>query len=315
MDGKFLPKKIFSLTTLVLLGGFFSLGLSVFLGITGEFFPGLLIQGILCLVLAIPAMLLNHGAYIRVEADSIHAKFNWFGKLDCRLDEVAFVSAGINTLTILMKDGRRYLLGELSNSFDLASAIRKNIFAPETKSPDRIRKELTQMQATQQRLLYTLIGGSVLLFVNIFITVLLTGGRDIAEFGKPDWVIFGIMCFAELITAVFLFRAAIRYGKRKLFLNHLHYRLRSALIASPPLPSNNVRKVYTDEYCTGRVCVCGYPNDESVYYDVQIFTNADCLTTTRTSEVFDTMDDLLEDAYLNDLFPKLIDITPAFIPQ
>jgi hypothetical protein len=46
----------------------------------------------------------------------------------------------------------------------------------------------------------------------------------------------------------------------------LHHRLCGAVIASYPLPSNHIAGIYTDDHYSGRIVVCGFPNDESVFY-------------------------------------------------
>lgn len=87
-------------------------------------------------------------------------------------------------------------------------------------------------------------------------------------------------------------------------IEQLKYRLCGAIIATYPLPTNNTTAVYTDENHTGRIVVCGFPNDESVYYCVQEIVGNFELETVHTSEIYDSIDELPVDA-----FSALIDIT------
>ena len=87
----------------------------------------------------------------------------------------------------------------------------------------------------------------------------------------------------------------------------LIYRLRGAIIASQPLPASKTTAVYTDEDFSGRIVVCGFPKDESVYYCVQEINGSFELETVHTSEVFDSADKLPKDK-----FSPLMDITGCF---
>lgn len=308
MDGIFIRKKTSIWLILLLLCGIFFIALYIFLNsvdseATSELLT-FLIFGILLILVTIPSMLLNHGAYIHIEENSIHAKYHWFGRIDCNIDEVAFVLPQINTITILLKNGKRHVIMGVENSWPLSSAIRRQIFALETESPNDLRQKLDHAQAVRKKELWWVLGCIALMFANIFIAVLLTGGRDLDKFGKLDWTLFAVMGFIELLTLIGLFYAAGRCGKHLLPIEQLKYRLRGAVIASQPLPSNNIKNIYTDENYTGRIIVCGFPNDASVYYCVQEFTGNFALETVHTSEIYND-----KDALPGDGFSALIDIT------
>lgn len=135
------------------------------------------------------------------------------------------------------------------------------------------------------------------MFANIIIAVLLTGGRDLHEFGKSDWTLFAMMGFAELATVIGLFFTAQRCGKHLHLIEQLKYRLRGAIIATHPLPTNNTVAIYTDENHTGRIVVCGFPNDESVYYCVQEIVGDFEIQTVHTSEIYSSTADLPIDGF------------------
>ena len=312
MDGIFIRKKTNAWHILLLLCGIFFIALYIFLNIvdseaTSELLA-FLIFGILLSFFAIPSMLLNHGAYIRIEENFIHAKYHWFSSIDCNIDEVAFVLPQINTLTILLKNGKRHVIMGVENSWPLSSVIRRQNFSFEAESPIVLRQKLDHVQAVRKKELWWVLGGITLMFANIFIAVLLTGGKDLHEFGKLDWILFAVMGFIELLTLIGLFYAAGRCGKHLVPIEQLKYRLRGAMIASQPLPSNNIKNVYTDENHTGRIIVCGFPNDESVYYCVQEFAGNFELETVHTSEIYDNKDELPEDG-----FSTLIDVTSRIL--
>ena len=309
MDGIFIRKKRNIWLVLFILCGIFFIAQYAFLNIMDANTSGelrtFLIMGILCGLLAVPAMLLNHGGFIRIEENSVKAKYHWFGKLDCRIDDIEFVLPQINALTILLKNGKRHTIMGIENSWAVASAIRRQGFAVEKEAPDTLRDKLSQAQAVRKKELWWVLGIGALLLANIFIAAWLTGGRDLDQFSQPDWIIFSVMGLLELLIFVGLFYAAQRCGKRLLPIEQLKYRLRGAILATEPLPTNHRAAVYTDENHTGRIVVCGFPNDESVYYCVQeVFGNFE-LETVKTSQIYENAEQLPEE-----LFAELIELTP-----
>ena len=308
MDGIFIRKKTNIWIVLLLLCGIFFAILYAFLNMvdseaTSELLT-LLGMGILCGLIAVPSMLLNRGAYIHIGENTIKAKYHWFGKLDCSIDDVEFVLPQINTLTILLKSGKRHVIMGVANSWALSSAIRRQSFEIEKEAPDALRQKLSLAQATRKKELWWVFGGSALLFVNIFIAVLLTGGRDLHEFSQLDWILFSVMGVIELLTLIGLFYVAQRCGKHLLPIEQLRYRLRGAVIVTHPLPTNNIVAVYTDENHMGRIVVCGFPNDDGVYYCVEeIYGNFE-LETVRTSEIYESAEELPKEE-----FSGRIDIT------
>lgn len=304
MDGEFVRKKTSVFLIGLLIFGIFFIGLpSIGEPMAAGESLTILITGILVCLSAIFCMLFNLGACLRVEEDIVCGRHGWFRRLNCKLDEVDFVLPRINTLTILLKNGKRHIISGLRNSYEICSAIRQQKFQPEEETPEVLRVELDQLTEARKKELWWVIGGCILLFVNIFVAVFLTGGREMYDFGKLDWILFGIMAFIELLTIVGLFYLAGRCGKQLLVIEQHRYRLRGAVILSCPLPSNHVREVYTDCNYAGRIVVCGYPNDECVYYSLQIFDGDRGLKTVDTSQIYDSVDELPSED-----FEKLIDI-------
>lgn len=251
-----------------------------------------LIVGILLELLTVPSMLLNLGAYIHIGDNTLKAKYHWFGKLDCSIDDIEFVFPQINTLTILLKSGKRHVIMGVENSWALSSAIRRQSYAVETEAPDALRQKLALAQAARQKELCRALGGMAMLFVNIFIAVLLTGGRDLHEFTRQDWILFSVMGGVELLTVIGLFYLAQRCGMHLLPIEQLRYRLQGAIIATHPLPSNNITAVYTDENNAGRIVVCGFPSDDGVYYCVEEIYGNYALETIHTSDIYESAEEL-----------------------
>ena len=83
--------------------------------------------------------------------------------------------------------------------------------------------------------------------------------------------------------------------------------LKGAYIATTPFPAGIVKQVYTDVNHMGRIVICGYPNDESVYYCVQEFVGNYLLKTVDTSEIYASEDNLP-----NEALSTFMDITDHF---
>ncbi len=272
------------------LGGYSMLGLGVLLLLTGTV-----------------SFFLNRGAYLHVGETTVRGKYHWFGKLDCGLSEIVFVLPQMNALSLLLKDGKRHVIFGVENPWSISDDIRRKTFRLEKEDPDTLRRELIRLQTVRQREIWYLLGGCLLIFANIFVTVFLTGERDIPAFTKTDWTVFAVMGVVELAAIAGVFYIADRCGKRALPIEWMKYRLRGAVIASEPLPSNSVIGVYTDRNFNGRIVVRGFPNDESVYYEVQKVNGQYDLITDHISQVYDCEEELPKEQ-----FSELIDITEMF---
>lgn len=261
----------------------------------------LLLISLLFCPIAELCILFNFNAYIRIDKSTIKARYHFFGKLDCNIKDIEFVLPQINTLTILLKNGKRHVIIGVENSWQLSDYLRFQCFEAEKGSPDTIRQELSHAQAAWRRDVILVLIGIVLLFAEIFATVLLTGGKELYEFNKADQTVFEVMGCIGLFTLISCFFAAEHAGKLLLPREQLKYRLRGAVIVSSPLPTNNTIAVYTDWDYSGRVVLCGFPNDESIYYCLQKFTEDFELKTTYTSKIYDSRDKLPSEEQLIDI--------------
>ena len=307
MEGIFLRKKFNIWLFLLFVCGLLFIGLYIFLNIvdpkaTSELLT-FLILGILIILVVIPSWLLNFGAFIHIDEDSIKAKYHWFGKIDCKLSDVVFAVARVNTLIIQLKDGKTHTIMGIENSWPLASIIRRNMSFGVTEQPEILMEKLNNLKATKKNGLIYVCSGVALMFVIIFVTVFLTGEREMHEFSNIDWTLFAIMCAIEIVTGIATFYFAGETGKNNIPIEKLQYEIQRRIIETQPLLPGFVIAVYTDENYTGRITLFGYPHDSAVYYSVQEFASDYTLFRAYTSDVYDSQEELPAD------FETLIDIT------
>lgn len=303
----FLRKKFNIWLFLLFVCGLFFIGLYIFLNIvdpkaTSELLTFLII-GILTILVVIPSWLLNFGAFIHIDEDSIKAKYHWFGKIDCKLSDVVFAVARVNTLIIQLKDGKTHTIMGIENSWPLASIIRRNMSFEVTEQPEILMEKLNNLKATKKNGLIYVCSGVALMFVIIFITVFLTNDREMHEFSNIDWTIFAIMSAIELATVITTFYFAGKTGKNNIPIEKLQYEIQRRIIETQPMLPGFVIAVYTDENYTRRITLFGYPHDSAVYYSVQEFASDYTLFRAYTSDVYDSQEELPSD------FETLIDIT------
>lgn len=265
-----------------------------------------LVIGILLCAVVTPFMLFNRGSYIRIDESTVKARYHFFGKLDCNIKDIEFVLPQVNTLSILLKNGKRHVIVGVINSWELSNHLRLQCFEIERELPDTIRQKLSLAQTARWREIRLALIGIVLMFAAITASVLLTGGRDTYDFTKTDHVVSAVMYCVGSISLIGTFLVAERAGKLLLPIEQLNYRLRGAVIVSSPLPTNNAIAAYTDWDHSGRVVLCGFPNDESVYYCLQKFTENFELETTYTSKIYSSRDKLPSEE-------QLIDITASVL--
>lgn len=303
----FLRKKFNIWLFLLFACGLLFIGLYIFLNIvdpvaTSELLT-FLIMGILIILVVILSWLLNFGAFIHIDDDSIKAKYHWFGKIDCKLSDVTFAVARGNTLIIQLKDGKTHTIMGVENSWPLASMIRRNMSFGVTEQPEVLMEKLNTLKSAKKKGLIYVCSGVALMFIIIFITVFLTGEREMHEFSNIDWTLFAIMVATEIATAVATFYFAGKTGKNNIPIEKLQYEIRRRNIETQPLLPGFVIAVYTDENYTGRIILFGYPNDSAVYYSVQEFTSDYTLFRAYTSGVYGSQEELPAN------FETLIDIT------
>ena len=307
MEGMFLRKKFNIWLFMLFACGLFFIGLYIFPNIidaesTSEPLT-FLFTGILIILFVVPSWLLNYGAFIRIDEDSIKAKYHWFGKIDCKLSDVTFAVARMNTLIIQLKDGRTHTIMGIGNSWSLASVIRQNMPFESTEQPEVLIERLNSLKLATKKAVIYVYSGLALMFINIFVTVFLTGGREMYEFSKTDWTIFAVMSVIEIVTIIMTFYYVTKTGKNNVPIEKLQYAIRRKIIEANPLSQGYIIAVYADYNYTVRVTVYGYPHQNAVYYLVQELDSEYNLVRAYLSDTYESQEELLE------VFEKLIDIT------
>lgn len=262
-----------------------------------------LIAGILILLATIPSWLFNFKAFIRVDDDSVKARYHWFGRIDCKMADIAFVLAQPNTLTFQLKSGKTYTIMGLEDPYPLASMIRRNISFESTESPEALREEMERLKRAKKKYIIYSCAGIALMFIYILVCALLTDEGETQSFTRADWMVFAILCVVELAIATVSFYFALKAGKCNFPIEKLRYTLRKRVIETQPLLPGFVIAVYTDENYTGRVTLYGYPHDSAVYYLVQEFDPDYTLFRAYTSGIYDNQEEL------SPALDELIDIT------
>ena len=303
----FLRKKFNSWLFLLFVCGLFFIGLYIFLNIvdpeaTSELLT-FFIMGILIILVVIPSWLLNFGAFIHIDEDSIKAKYHWFGKIDCKFSDVVFAIARVNTLIIQLKDGKTHTIMGIENSWPLCSVIRRNMSFDVTEQPETLNEKLNNLKTTKKNGLIYVCPGVALMFINIFATVFLTGEKEMHEFSKTDWIIFAIMSVIEIATVITTFYFAQKTGKNNIPIEKLQYAIKRKIIETKPLSPGYIIAVYTDDDYTVRVTIYGYPHQSAVYYLVQELDSEYNLVRAYLSDTYESQEELPEG------FEALINIT------
>lgn len=308
MEGIFLRKKFNIRLFLLFTCGLFFIGFCIFMNIADSMSTGkpltFLIIGILIILAVIPSWLFNFGAFIHISKDSIKAKFHWFGKIDCKLSDVTFAVARNNTLIIQLKDGKTHTITGVKNSYPLSSMIRRNMYFNVIEQPKVLIEKINIIiKSAKKKMFINICSGIALMFIIIFITVFLTGERELYEFSNVDWIIFANMIATEIALVIAIFYFAQKLGKHNFLIEKLQYAIQRRIIETQPLLPGNIIKVFADANYTVRITFFGFPNQTSVYYVVQEVASDFTFFKSYESEIFENIEQL------QDSFITFIDIT------
>lgn len=308
-------KKTFRITSIIfLILDLAWLGLCVFFvgkkGMTsaGDIF-GLSFVTIIFFSFTIIPYLYNHKAYLHINGNKIVGKFGFFKRLECDMSEVTFVLAQFDALHIVLKDRKYYILGIL-NTYAVSTFIQQKMpFSPCEVTEETIEniKKRTQNRKKNIILVFCTLGLS---FAWLFITIFLTGARELPEFNRLDWIFFWVMWVLEIPTVIAMFVFAIRSGKRNIQLEKQIYDIkRSVFETSPPLwGPGHLRAVLMDSICSRRIavyCGCVENDPRSTCCRIEILDENYKLQFLFQTEIF-TMENFDEE------FEGLVDITDKF---
>lgn len=272
--------------------GIFLIGLFVFIlhkddtATVGDLLVGFILGTFFCIVGSI-SLFFNRRAYLCIDkTGNIKGKYHFFGKMDCEASHVEYASVGYNALTLHLKNGKIHTIMGIENAVELVHAIRQNISFEVREKPDPPIQKLSDLKTNRRKYLIYCCVGTALMFVNIFITVFLTGQREMSAFSKTDWILFAIMGTIEIGTVIATFYFAQKAGKAASHMESLQYTIRRIIVETKPLLPGLAMGVYTDDNYSGRITLFGYPKESTVYYTVEKFDLNHKLLQTFTSELF-----------------------------
>ena len=248
--------------------------------------PGIVL-GALYTIGSVISLFFNHRAHLCIKDGNIKGKYHLWGKIDCSLSSVVFAGAQPNVLTIQLRNGKIYRIFGISNSFELCSEIQRGLTCETSESPEKLKESLAACKAARKKDLIYVITGVALMFINIFVTVLLTGARELYEFDTTDWTIFTMFGVLEAIIVFIVFFMAFKAGKKNSAVEKIEYDVRRRTIETAPLLPGNAIKVFSDERYTTRITLFGFPNADSVYYTVERIDIDYSLSKVGESEIYE----------------------------
>lgn len=160
--------------------------------------------GVLTAILSIIGLRQTRRIYLRIEEDRIRGYTPWRREFDCPIRDVDRVAWGGTGLTITLKNGTSYNFVNLVNNAELGAYLDQRTFVPiQTElSREDLAEAILRAKQTARRRGLAAAFTCFLLLPEILIPALLTGGRELDAFGNADWMIFGGMAAALLVTLV-----------------------------------------------------------------------------------------------------------------
>lgn len=220
------------------------------------------------------------------------------GALDCQIQDIKDISFHPNGMHIVLRSGKRYILHNLQNGVQVQDYIYRRLPTEEAPPLDKEKTiaQLAWLNKRQKPEIAIAICSVILVIPCIILTAWLTDWKELHEFVRQDWLIFGAMgIILVLLFAVFaiLLRLAIRHSDQYRALSCSLYQ--QVLRATSPGPGNLLRMYVDDErYASGRICVYGFPNADDVYFTVEDVDIGYEIRHQYTSEIYPDMQSLME---------------------
>ena len=253
----------------------------------------LVLLGISMSACSLPLMLFNHKTYFFIKDGYISACYGWGQRLECDTCDVAFAKASMNMLTVLLKNGKRHVIGGLMNSYSICEAILIELNYDEEKSVDELKQDVEDLKAKRKNRIYATCFTLFLMFSDIVFTVIFTEGRDFGNFSKTDWAIWISMMVLCVTLLVVAFWIADRAGKLILTIDYTAYRLRRQVICTQPILAGNAISVVSNPTCEFRMTFFIFPNDNSIYFSGEIFNKNFELCESYKSPIFESFEDMV----------------------
>lgn len=124
-----------------------------FVEIQGNRYMGI-IAGIIICIFGINSFLFNHNAYIQIENNYIRGKYHWFSKINCSISDIVFVLPQMNTISILLKNGKRHVIMGIENPWKFYSEIISKITFDVSDSSEVLIEKLNLLKAKKKKILY-----------------------------------------------------------------------------------------------------------------------------------------------------------------
>ncbi len=294
IEGKFSGNKKFG--GIITVCGAFIMALFVFLGFvdndTASMLSGLII-GFCIMSVGLCILLFNHKAFIHIDGAHIEAKFGYFTRLDCDINEISYAEFGANNmLIILLKNGKQLTVTGLENGFEIRSTILSKISFEPIEDTEKAKTELAELKTKQKSGIVPMCICLVLMFALIFITVVLTGERELHEFSSFDWILFAAMGAVGIVNLAFTFYFARLGGSVNVKISRLEYAIRRSIVEWAPVAgSASLKYVFTDAEYTGRILI--FENEQSgIWLHIQEL-DGDYNLRIESEGTADNMDDLI----------------------
>ncbi len=298
-------KSIMTPIILILIGLFLCVSMSVKIG-NDKLFG--IVLGIVMCIIGIAALFYNFNAFLSMENNHIIGKYGWFRTINCSISDIKFALPQNNMLTIELKNGRRIVIGGIVNSFEFCNFIYRTMSFESNDSPANLFHKLHELKRKRKRNIIITCCVCAFMFINIFLTVFLTDGRELYQFSKTDWSIMAVMGIVELFTIIVTFYYGYLAGRLIFSIEEIKYDLRRAIMLTHPLPSGNIKKVYAyDDYSVRLILYDRLNGPYDIYLLQKLNSNYSLETVSKTNE--DQIDD--KENFQN-ILESFIDITDKF---
>lgn len=158
----------------------------------------------------------NKGAYLSIERSKIDAQYSFGTKISFDISEISCVYVYGNSLIIKTVYNKAHTV-LLLNASEIYKYIRhwQKYFNKQDKKTDvgATGIFLSALKPKYRLYLALTIFFCLMMFVNVFITVALTSGRELSEFDDRQSIIFIIFTLTEAVTATFSFIFASKAGR------------------------------------------------------------------------------------------------------
>ena len=266
-----------------------------------------IVMGIAICIMGIATLFFNFNAFLSIKNEHIMGKYGWFRSINCSISDIKFALPQNNMLTIELKNGRRIVIMRIVNSFEFCNFIYKTMSFDSNDSPENLFHKLNELKRKRKKDIIITCFVGALMFINIFLTVFLTGGRELYQFTKTDWSIMAVMGIVELFTLIGTFYYGYLSGRLIFSIEEMKYALRRAIVLTQPLPSGNMKKVYASNDYSVRLILYDRFDGINDFYLLQRLNSYNLETVSKTNG--DQIDD--KDNFQN-ILESFIDITDQF---